>query len=312
MLRGDGPTGPGGRDWATPHKDLVSQQTFANGGNGPSGINAVLDAMVDSLGMLGNASTWAKIAACDARHNDAMGFVVDNPDWPLMDPTFPGLEIQSWNWQQWNGYPTSQLTDAFSGVPFSGKTLTPDQVAASNFVVCSRQSGDGTVCSTNLFYPTFKAAAPSGPRKVDPKRNGWEYLQYAGPGSGNSGIDEVLQQLKGLLDNMGPSSIACKYTADDRRHGDARGYAFINPTLTGADLEFVVRMKGWARYTIHFDQAWKPDAGDAMAAILNTGQVPGLEQVLTWAQICTSRVLFTDRQSGGYDGATLSLIYPLI
>jgi hypothetical protein len=40
--------------------------------------------------------------------------------------------------------------------------------------------------------------------------------------------------------------------------------------------------------------------------------VPGVTQILTWPQICSRRVLFTNRQEGDNDGATLSLIYPTI
>src|SRR5262249_18941486 len=102
-----------------------------------------------------------------------------------------------------------------------------------------------------------------------------------------------------------------KLTADDRRHGLARGFVFSNSTIAPDDIQLVEDPIGWVELPFKTYDAGDGTIPDKIIGYLNGAPLDD-GWVLTWAQVCSARILFPNRQEGNSDGATFTLFYPKV
>ncbi|MCP3167863.1 hypothetical protein [Myxococcus qinghaiensis] len=285
----------------------VAWLDWSDGSADSQGIENVLAKITGALNAQASWATMSKPVACDARHTPARGWLFYDPAW---DETAIPKTISGWTYAVW---PSTQSPDiiaaVMSGAPLpAGGTLSSAQAVLSQPLMANREDDGNEAPNQALFYPIVS----DGPEQDRPlfSPTAWRCSTFSSGEGGNDGILNVFEQIQaGLGKSPSSAPLAVKIVADDRRHGDACGFVYFNDTASAGDLTYVRNPKSWACATWITSDALDGTANRVLEA-LNGAPLPD-GTVLSWAQACTAKVVFTNRQDGWGGGATFCIIYPL-
>lgn len=286
-------------------RDLLANQVAVNvdefyaDGPGWTGIDTVLDQMLAAINQPVNLEKGVgfKLTASDARRHLAKGNIFHG----LAPFSAPGMMYDSaWQLARPDTTPTSVATKLQG---FEDER----QRNAALVLMTNKQTGSGEDSRSYVIYPVSFVPQATRPYVLNPAS--WKYQVFSVESIFDQ-MDHLAETLRSFVDNeCSLAAYSAKVAADERAQGAPWGYVFWNSTSVTSDLQYVDKPSSWVRLSWHVEHPEDPTIPNYFIDWLNGLPTPNGDR-LTWAQACSSKILFTDREEGRTDGATLSMFYP--